>query len=211
MKFRQRIRSDGEETKKKIITCAGRLMAEKGFAAVTSKEICESAGVNNAAVNYHFGSRDGLHLAVLSYVQNYIISLETLRNLYEGPYTAERKIEIIVDFLVDTAFHKKDWPVTVWMREMMNPSNMLRQVLRETGLPKFSIITHLFAEYTGYAMDDPMLYSIMLTLMSPFALALLGSYHGLQKESPLQIPGEVMAENLKKLTLAHLKHLKNIG
>lgn len=91
MKFRQRIRSDGEETKKKIITCAGRLMAEKGSAAVTSKEICESAGVNTAAVNYHFGSRDGLHLAVLSYVQNYIISLETLRNLYEAPYTAERK------------------------------------------------------------------------------------------------------------------------
>ena len=97
------------------------------------------------------------------------------------------------------------------MREMMNPSDMLRQVLRETGLPKFSIITHLFAEYTGYAMDDPKLYSIMLTLMAPFAMALLGSYHGLQKESPLQIPGEVMAENLKKLTLAHLKHLKNIG
>ena len=83
---------------------------------------------------------------------------------------------------------------------MMNPSDMLRQVLRETGLPKFSIITHLFAEYTGYAMDDPKLYSIMLTLMAPFAMALLGSYHGLQKESPLQIPGEVMAENLKKLT-----------
>ena len=64
MKFRQRIRSDGEETKKKIITCAGRLMAEKGFAAVTSKEICESAGVNTAAVNYHFGSKDALVQAV---------------------------------------------------------------------------------------------------------------------------------------------------
>ena len=57
-------RMDGRETEEKIIECAGQLIAEKGFASVTSKEICRAAGVNLAAVNYHFGSRDGLYLAV---------------------------------------------------------------------------------------------------------------------------------------------------
>ena len=51
MKIRQRLRKDGEETKKKIINCAGRLFAEKGYDAVTGKEICERAGVNGAALN----------------------------------------------------------------------------------------------------------------------------------------------------------------
>ena len=50
-------------------------MAEKGFAAVTSKEICESAGVNNAAVNYHFGSRDGLHRAVQMCIRDRVKSV----------------------------------------------------------------------------------------------------------------------------------------
>lgn len=46
-------RMDGRETEEKIIECAGQLIAEKGFASVTSKEICRAAGVNLAAVNYH--------------------------------------------------------------------------------------------------------------------------------------------------------------
>lgn len=46
-------RMDGRETEEKIIKCAGQLIAEKGFASVTSKEICRAAGVNLAAVNYH--------------------------------------------------------------------------------------------------------------------------------------------------------------
>ena len=44
-------RMDGRETEEKIIECAGQLIAEKGFASVTSKEICRAAGVNLAAVN----------------------------------------------------------------------------------------------------------------------------------------------------------------
>ena len=63
---------DGRETEEKIIECAGQLIAEKGFASVTSKEICRAAGVKLAAVNYHFGSRDGLYLAVLENVQQYL-------------------------------------------------------------------------------------------------------------------------------------------
>ena len=35
-------RMDGRETEEKIIKCAGQLIAEKGFASVTSKEICLS-------------------------------------------------------------------------------------------------------------------------------------------------------------------------
>ena len=54
-------REDGRLTKEKLIECAGKLAAQKGFALVTSKEICQMAGTNLAAINYHFGSREGLY------------------------------------------------------------------------------------------------------------------------------------------------------
>lgn len=100
---------DGRETEEKIIKCAGQLIAEKGFASVTSKEICRAAGVNLAAVNYHFGSRDGLYLAVLENVQQYLVGLQQL-----------------IDFCMNRIWHRgKKWKslLTFWQEmpsEKMN-------------------------------------------------------------------------------------------
>ena len=58
-------REDGEVTRRHILETAVRLFAEHGYADTTSKMICKEAGVNIAAVNYHFGSRDDLYRAVL--------------------------------------------------------------------------------------------------------------------------------------------------
>lgn len=53
------------ETKWKVISAATHLFAEKGMENVTLRELTASAGVNLAAVNYHFGSKDALCEAVL--------------------------------------------------------------------------------------------------------------------------------------------------
>lgn len=45
---------------------AGRAFAARGYAAATSKEICERAGGNLAAVNNHFGGKQGLYRSVLA-------------------------------------------------------------------------------------------------------------------------------------------------
>ncbi|MDF5938828.1 helix-turn-helix domain containing protein [Pseudomonas aeruginosa] len=53
-------RSDGESTRARILEVAGRLFAQHGYANTASKAICEEAGADLAAINYHFGSRDAL-------------------------------------------------------------------------------------------------------------------------------------------------------
>jgi AcrR family transcriptional regulator len=52
------------DTKEIILDTAERLFAERSFASVSLREITAEAGVNLAAVNYHFGSKDALLLAV---------------------------------------------------------------------------------------------------------------------------------------------------
>lgn len=51
--------------KLRLVEAAEKLFAEKGFEAVSVRDITKEAGANVAAVNYHFGSRDGLVLAVI--------------------------------------------------------------------------------------------------------------------------------------------------
>ena len=53
-------------TKTKILDTAERLFAQKGFDAVSLRNIVEAAKVNLAAVHYHFGSKQALLHAVVS-------------------------------------------------------------------------------------------------------------------------------------------------
>lgn len=54
----------GLDTKERILDAAERLFAEHSYAAVSLRTITAEAGVNLAAVNYHFGSKDALLQAV---------------------------------------------------------------------------------------------------------------------------------------------------
>lgn len=53
-------------TKQRILDTAERLFAETGFRATSLRELTAAAGVNLAAVHYHFGSKEGLIQAVFA-------------------------------------------------------------------------------------------------------------------------------------------------
>ena len=56
----------GLETRKRIIEAATEMFAERGVAHTTLREVTRAAGVNMAAVNYHFGGKEALANAVFA-------------------------------------------------------------------------------------------------------------------------------------------------
>jgi len=52
------------DTKSRLLAVAERLFAEQGFDGVSVRQLTAAAGVNLAAVNYHFGSKEGLLAAI---------------------------------------------------------------------------------------------------------------------------------------------------
>lgn len=67
-------------SKRKLLDAAEELFADKGFEAVSVRDITQLAKTNVAAVNYHFGSREGL------------LTLVMLR--YMIPVTEERLVRL---------------------------------------------------------------------------------------------------------------------
>jgi AcrR family transcriptional regulator len=60
-------RSEGDETRRRLIETAERLFAQRGIEAISIRDITGQAGVNGAAIFYHFGSKDGLVEAILEH------------------------------------------------------------------------------------------------------------------------------------------------
>ena len=54
------------DTKEQILDAAESLFAEHGIKAVALRQIIAGAGVNSAAIHYHFGSKEGLVRAVFA-------------------------------------------------------------------------------------------------------------------------------------------------
>jgi len=63
--FPNRGRSKKTDVTNRILNVAERLFVDRGFDAVSVRDITKSAKVNVASVNYHFGSKDALCAAVL--------------------------------------------------------------------------------------------------------------------------------------------------
>jgi AcrR family transcriptional regulator len=53
------------DTKTRLLDAAERLFSDRGFEAVSHRDIAVAAAVNLAAVNYHFGSNDRFTRAVI--------------------------------------------------------------------------------------------------------------------------------------------------
>jgi AcrR family transcriptional regulator len=69
-----------DRTRALILDAAERLYAERGFGDVTLRDIVAAAGVNLAAVNYHFGSKDEL-IAELFVTRSIATNRERLNEL----------------------------------------------------------------------------------------------------------------------------------
>src|SRR6202048_4042952 len=69
-----------DHTRMAILSAAERLYADRGFGAVTTRDIVAGAYVNLAAVNYHFGSKDEL-IAELFVTRSLATNRERLNEL----------------------------------------------------------------------------------------------------------------------------------
>ena len=58
----------GDATREALILAALQSFARKGFSSVSTRELAEVSGVNQALIAYHFGGKEGLYLAVFEHI-----------------------------------------------------------------------------------------------------------------------------------------------
>lgn len=169
---RKKSREDGEATRRQILGTAVRLFAEHGYADTTSKMICREAGVNIAAVNYYFGSRDELYRAVLEDVHEHIVNERQMELITSADLPVEEKLERVLDAYMSAAYDGQSWYARIWAHELIAPSPLGGVDFLTSTLSKERSIGSLLSEMTGIPREDPALQSCIITVMAPYLLML---------------------------------------
>jgi AcrR family transcriptional regulator len=62
----------GEDTARRILLAAIEVFAEEGYEGATTRSLAGHAGVNAPAIQYYFGSKEGLYRAVIAHIANLV-------------------------------------------------------------------------------------------------------------------------------------------
>lgn len=149
-------RSDGRSTRAVVLEAAGKVFAERGFAEATSKEICERAGTNGAAVNYYFGGKEGLYEEVLIEAHRQMLSLEDLNRIIASEATPEEKLRVFLEHIIRTAMNASElWGIRIFLRELASPSPFVPKFITTAVFPKSQKLRELIRDITGLPPDSP--------------------------------------------------------
>jgi len=165
------------DTKKRIIETAGNVFAEVGFEKATVRDICNQAGVNIAAINYHFGDKKGLYLAVLKYGKDVAFKEHPLDEVLDKSLSAEERLKVFLSWYIGRVreCHEGEFP---WIRkliahELLRPTEGLDMVAEEGIRPIFKNLSAIVRELLGKGATED---TVNLCCASVIGQALLFYY-----------------------------------
>jgi AcrR family transcriptional regulator len=122
-----------DATRARLLREACLVFAERGFKAATVRDVCRRAGVNSAAVNYHFGTKENLYLEALR--EALASTAPPVVSETGEPRARLRRVirELVVTMLGGSA----EWTTRLIVRELSQPTFALDVVVREFMLPRF--------------------------------------------------------------------------
>jgi AcrR family transcriptional regulator len=108
--FTVRVYMAQKDTAERILDAAEALFSEKGFAETSLRNITTKAGVNLAAVNYHFGSKKSLIQAVFArYLTPFSNQFSDQLDVIEQQHnTPEQLLKLLVVTLAKSGLEKPD-------------------------------------------------------------------------------------------------------
>jgi AcrR family transcriptional regulator len=203
--------SEDLETRSRLLHAAARLFAERGFARVTVRDICKKARANVAAVNYHFGGKEGLYRAVMR------TAIATMQATTEAAQAAGRgkpadeRIRVYVSVFVERILGKGQdtWIHQLMLRELSDPTPALDMVAEDVLKPRTAYLCGIIGELIGCAPDSPQVMRCALSVQSQFN-SMLWSQAAARMMHVAQMPAPTLEEIAGHITQFSLGGIRQI-
>ncbi len=138
-----------QDTRRKLIEAAGMTFAEYGFHKATVREITDRAGVNIAAINYHFRDKAELYAACLRAAQ--CTAMEAAGEWQCASGVPKDRLRHFIDRMVRRLLNpnRPKWHHAIMNREMIQPTGALDQLVEQGIRPDCRELQTIIEELTG--------------------------------------------------------------
>ncbi|MBN8247700.1 MAG: CerR family C-terminal domain-containing protein [Verrucomicrobia bacterium] len=199
-------------TRRALMDAAAEVFAEHGFRNATVREICQRAGANVAAVNYHFGDKASLYAAVLAELSRLAQDrFPSDAGLDDNATPRQRLTAFIRSFLQRvlsedlSARHGR-----IMAREMVEPTEALDRMARDYIQPQADLLRDILRDLLPPGTDPALTRLCGLSIVGQilFYAHCRPVLQRLQPEGAFAVPElDRLAEHITRFSLAALDAL----
>lgn len=198
----------GAATRERILDASERLFATKGFLATSVRDITSEAGVNLAAINYHFGGKDNLYRE-MSIRRLRIIReqrMAAIRAAMDPPPERRTVEDLLRRFAVSFLEPSADWKqgvlfLQLFSREMTEPRLPRELVQEELVVPIEAAFVEALREIEpGIEESSARLYLNSLVGQVMHMVHMAGFYGTLEARAVMGFTFDDMIEHIVRFT-----------
>ncbi len=203
-------RSDGIETKKKILGAASKLFSENGFKQTSNAEISKASGVNSALISYYFGDKETI------YREAWRHSLRESLAKYpaDGVVPADASVRDRLYGIIAATVRRYSDPLCfdggILNQEIASPTGLLEDVHENTIFRLRENLLHVVSEFLGEGISNEDLrmsvYSIVAMCISPQK-----KIQRIEKTEPFPYDVEKRIEHVFRFSVAGLNAVKRFA
>ena len=197
---------EGTATRERLLKTAIRLFSQRGFEHVAVRDICREAGANLAAVNYHFGDKLGLYMAVVDVAVGIALEINALTMLPGTLHSAEDRFRHYVHVYVGQLMNvdaRTSWCHELIQHEQVDPTPAANVFFEKAIRPRIAYLGGVIAELIGCPPDDARVSRSVAGVQAqclfyrpdPFRVAVLGEWP-VRGDSPRAVADHIIAFSL---------------
>jgi len=199
-------------TKEKLLAAAGEVFVEKGFRDATVADICNRAGANVAAVNYHFGSKESLYQEAWRFSFAESMKAHPQHGGVPEEAPAEERLRGQLKALIERISDNENIDFKISQMELTNPTGLLDEVIKSEVIPLREKTLALVQELLGPRADEQQVVFCEMSIISMCIHPLLMQRHS-NKSKDVKMPPviddiDAFTEHVVRFSLAGLNAVK---
>lgn len=158
-------REDGTQTRSRILDSACELFAERGYRGARVADICQRAGANTAAVNYHFRNKAALYVEAWQEAFKKCAVPEAPDSTDTSP---ENQLRIYIHSLIQ---HFADQGAQgqftrLYLMELAHPTGLIHNIWHKLIAPRRQVLIEIISKIVGTDATDETVVFCEMSIIS---------------------------------------------